>query len=157
MRLPGFSYNPRKKVARFDVSVTDGSGRRHRHRKTETHETRADALKAWGAFRDRVRAGRGARKAWTLRTYWEAKRKGFSAIMSTSRFSNVAGIVETRLLPVLGDTHLEKIHGPAVLDLLGRMGREGLQRSARRRKPEASGLRAVHVAQHGLRSEDARS
>jgi integrase len=119
----GFEWNPKTKEARFDVSVPDASGRRHRHRQTETHETRADALKAWSAFRDRVRAGRAGRKAWTLRTYWEAKRKGFAAIMSDSRFSNVAGIVEARLLPVLGDTLLEKIHGPAVLDLLARMGK----------------------------------
>src|SRR5664279_6050799 len=68
----GFAWNSKTHVASFDVSVTDSNGRRHRHRTTEDgHASRADALKAWSIFRDRVRAGKEERTVHTLRTYFE--------------------------------------------------------------------------------------
>ncbi len=120
----GFQWNAKTHEARFDVSVTDASGRRHRHRQSETHASRAGALKEWGVFRARMLAGR-ERKVHTLRTYWQASRERFEATMSASRFVAVVTVVEARLLPVLGDHLLEKINGAAVIDLLASMKKVG--------------------------------
>jgi integrase len=131
----GFAWNPKTKAACFDVSVTDATGHRHRHRTTETcHASRADALKAWSAFRDRVRAGQGERKAWTLRAYWTVHRE---------RFANVASVVETRLLPVLGDRLLEKINGAVVKDLVAQMTKAGYVKHGEPRHYSPSTLRST--------------
>ena len=131
----GFSWNSKTHEASFDVSVTDATGHRHRHRTTEGgHASRADALKAWGVFRDLVRAGQGEQKAWTLLTYWTAHRE---------RFVNVASVVETRILPILGDRLLEKINGAVVRDLVLQMQKTGYMKHGEQRNYSPATLRST--------------
>ncbi len=134
IRLPGFEWDPRTKVARFEV-IVPGTRAKVRRRTTVEADTRDAALEEWRRFRAAALADRPARVPHTLRTYYAAHGAAIRAALSPSGARAVDDAV-ARLLRYLGDTPLSKINDAAVRDLVGFMRRDGYDLDVRYKRGE---------------------
>jgi integrase len=120
-RVPGFSYDSRRKIAEFRVFVpgtVDG-----RRRLTVSAETRDEALSKWKAFRDQVRAGQAEPLPFSVHVarVWPLLR----ARLSKRNGDEETRIVEKILKPFFRETRLDRINRALAQDFIAGMEQRG--------------------------------
>jgi len=115
MRIPGFSYDAKRRRARFDVYAPGSKGRK-RCRRTVENVTRDAALAAWREFRTETAQPQRAAPH-TLRSFVEAFYPTISAGLRAGTVETQRRIIKNHLLRFFGDTLLADITTIRVLDL----------------------------------------
>jgi integrase len=121
-RLPGFSYDSRRKIAEFRV-IVPGTGANRRRRLTVHAETRDEALSKWKAFRDQVRAEQAEPLPFSVHVerVWPL----LSARLSKSTAYDEGLIIEKHLKPFFRETRMDKINRALAADFIAGMERKG--------------------------------
>jgi integrase len=125
LHLPGFKYRSRTQTARLTV-IIPGTRGRVRRRKKLVGVTRDEALGEWKRFREFVLSGRVAPTDPTLRNYWQEFRATMMSRLGRKTAANQRSIIETDLLPFLGDYRLSRISLGLLKDLVAQMRNRGL-------------------------------
>jgi len=122
-RVPGFSYDGRRKMARFLLYVPGEKGK-VRRKKTLFGVTRDEALRLYGEFKDEVSRrsvdqvprplGRNLTFSEFIEQYFDRIAGGLSA--KTAR--DYRYTLKNHLLPVFGDLPLDRISSSAVQDFI---------------------------------------
>lgn len=122
MRLPGFRYDARRKIADFRV-IVPGTGAKERKRLTVSAETRDEALSKWKAFRDRVRARQAEPLPFSVHVenVWPLLKERLS---EDTAYEETL-IVEKKLKPFFRETRLDKINRALAQDFIAGMERKG--------------------------------
>jgi len=121
-RVPGFSYDARRRIAEFRV-IVPGTGANRRRRLTVSAETRDEALSKWKAFRDQVRAGQAeplpfsvhVEQVWPLLKARLSERSAYDETL----------IVEKLLRPFFRETRMDRINRAVAQDFIADMERKG--------------------------------
>ena len=132
-RIPGFSYDGRRKIARFVLYVPGEKGKARR-KKTLFGVTRDEALNQYASFRDEVRSegdsttehglARGrSREVLTFAAFIERYWERFAARVSARTARNYRYTIETHLIPAFGATRLDRITSAAVQDFAAELKR----------------------------------
>lgn len=121
--IAGFSFNSKKKIARFEVTLPGTNGRK-RVRKTEKAESREEALKKWKRFRDSVLAGEREIPL-TLKEFCDQYWARISAGKSAKTVKDQDSVLRCQLLPAFGSTRLDKFTAAAIRDFTTAKKAEG--------------------------------
>jgi integrase len=133
-RVPGFSYDGRRKTAKFVIYVPGERGKARRIR--TTHDvTRDEALRLYAQFREEIltpsteprrRGDAVATFADFISRYWDK----IAAGVSPRTAQNYRYTLDARLLPTFGSTPLERITSAALQDFVAALRADGLSASS---------------------------
>ena len=120
--FPGFTYDAKKRRAEFDgyVAGTSGASRRHR---TIKNVTRAEALKAYSAFRNELATGRVTNDRMTFAQFIAAHYDRIAANRNhaPSTRKTQSGVIKSHLVRYFGNERLTQITSIRVGDLMADM------------------------------------
>jgi integrase len=125
MRIPGFSYNPKRHRAHFDIYLPGSKGQ-VRRRKTVKDVTRDQALTAWREFRSSCASPPSIRTALTLQQFIDDYYGLISAPLRVSTVRTQRLIMKNHLVRFFGSTLLADITTIRVLDFKTDMRNRGL-------------------------------
>jgi integrase len=127
-RVPGFSYDGRRKIARFVLYVPGEKGKARR-KKTFFGVTRDEALARYAAFREEVRSesdgecvlDRGvarerSHEALTLAAFIERYWERIAARVTARTARDYRYTIDSHLIPAFGATRLDRITSAAIQD-----------------------------------------
>lgn len=122
LRISGFKWNPRTKVATFAV-IVPGTKSRKRCRTTVQAFDRAEALDKWKEFRDKVLAGQNV----IVQTFGDFIKKHWDASSKRLAPATARGerhILDRLLIPYFGERRLDRITSSTVGDFVAQMTAE---------------------------------
>jgi len=119
-QYPGFNFDPKAKLAHFDLTVPKTKGK-ERRRQTVEAATRDVALSKWKTFRESLKRPAPKTFGEYIERFWPLIAKRASAGTATTN----GGIIKCRLLPFFRDTRLEDINGSLLKDFVGKLRTEG--------------------------------
>ena len=122
VKLPGFKWDARTKVAHFAV-IIPGTGGRTRRRTTVSAETRADALRQWSEFHDFVL--KGTNETDTFAGYFERNEKLLMSRLAPKTAEKDLSRVRKVLMPFFGDRPLPSINLAVVKDFASHLRTHG--------------------------------
>lgn len=128
--IPGFHWDARRKVARFEVTLpkTGGAVRR---RRTIAVDSRDAALEAWRVFREEVLHPvpdpPPAPTVWTLGMYVDRYFTSYCERLRPDTQRTYWWIVRSKLLPRFGTAPISELTAPAIRDFVGVLKRAGLK------------------------------
>jgi integrase len=125
-RLPGFAYDARKKLARFDCYVPGTHGK-ERRRGCAKNVTKDEALTKWKEFRQTIAAPPAppAPAPETFAAYVARVWLQVAARVSKRTAAVETSVVNRKLVPFFGGYRLEEINAAVVRDFVGRMKQDG--------------------------------
>jgi integrase len=133
-RLPGFSYDGRKKTARFVIYVPGERGKARRIR-TAHGVTRDEALRLYAQFREEIltpsieprrRGDAVPTFAEFISQYWDK----IAGSVSPRTARNYRYTLNAHLLPTFGSTPLDRITSATVQDFVAALRADGLSASS---------------------------
>lgn len=122
-RVPGFSYDARRRLARLVLYVPGQKGKTRRKR-TLHGITRDEALRLYGKFKDEVsrrsvdQVPRPLGRHLTFREFIERYLDRIAGGLSAKTARNYGYTLEKHLIPVFGDLPLDRISSSAVQDFI---------------------------------------
>ena len=135
-RVPGFSYDGRRKIARFVLYVPGEKGK-VRRKKTLFGVTRDEALSQYASFREEVRSEvdpnfaiacgpvrRRSREVLTLAAFIERFWEKIASRVSARTARSYRYTIDTHLLPRFGTARLDRITSAAVQDFAAELKRK---------------------------------
>ena len=140
MKLPGFAYDARRRIATFYCFVPGTDGRRRRKRKLTDVPSRAEAIRLWTAFREELdQEALDPEKFTRPPTLAEFVSKRFDEMTARLRpvtRQGYAFFLKSHLLPKLGDVPMDELTSQVLNALIGAMISEGwCPKRGRERKP----------------------
>jgi integrase len=125
-RIPGFSYNPKKHLARFSLYVPKTNCKLRRER-TVHAESRQDAIRLWQAFRDEISGRTSAPdtptrpSVITFAAFVTEYLEKICARRAEKTLAIYRTIAFTRLIPYFGERPLDAIRSCDVEDFMAAM------------------------------------
>ncbi len=120
---PGFTFDSRRRVARFSV-IVPGTNAMRRRKKTIYVEKRDAALERWSEFRDEVIRGTPPKpQPVTLSEYVDRYFSDYLRRVAPATVLSYEQTVRNHLLPFFGSQRLDEISMAAVRDFVGHLKR----------------------------------
>lgn len=129
MKLPGFAYDARRRVATFYCFVPGTDGRRRRKRSLTNVPSRAEAIRLWSQFRqeletEAITPAVFAKKP-TLQAFVEVNFDDMTARLRPATRENYDAFLRRHLLPKLGSLPLDQLTSQRLNALIGEMLADG--------------------------------
>jgi len=160
VKLPGFAYDARRRVATFYCFVPGTDGRKRRKRTLTGVPSRAEAIRLWTAFRDELeREATDPAKFTrppTLRAFVESRFEEMTARLRPATRENYGFLLRRHVLPRLGDVPMDEITSQRLNALIGTLLAEGwCPKRGRERKPHGCTAACVRKPYSGSTVNDA--
>lgn len=129
MKLPGFAYDARRRIATFYCFVPGTDGRKRRKRTLTGVPSRAEAIRLWTAFREELERevtnpARFTRPP-TLRVFVASRFDEMTARLRPSTRDGYGFLLKRHILPRLGDLPMDELTSQRLNTLIGAMLAEG--------------------------------
>lgn len=121
-RLPGFAYNSKTGVARFEA-ILPGSRSKARRRKTVLAGSRDEALALWKKFREGVLSGHAEPD--TLSAYLERNWKLMAERLTEDTRAKDESRIRRVIAPFFGNVRLDRINIALVRDFVATLKKDG--------------------------------
>ena len=160
MKLPGFAYDSRRRIATFYCFVPGTDGRRRRKRTLTDVPSRAEAIRLWTAFRDELdREALDPAKFTrppTLAEFVSARFVEMTARLRPVSRQGYGLLLKRHILPKLGDVPMDELTSQRLNALIGTMVSEGwCPKRGRERKPHGCTPACVKRPYSGTTVNDA--
>jgi integrase len=129
MKLPGFAYDARRRVATFYCFVPGTDGRKRRKRTLTDVPSRAEAIRLWTAFRDELEREALEPAAFakrpTLKAFVDDHYDEMTARLRPATREFYGAFLRRHLLPKFGTVPLDQLTSQKINAFIGEMLRDG--------------------------------
>ncbi|HQN09356.1 MAG TPA: tyrosine-type recombinase/integrase [Thermoanaerobaculia bacterium] len=160
MKLPGFAYDARRRVATFYCFVPGTDGRKRRKRTLTDVPSRAEAIRLWTAFRDELE--REAlepavfAKRPMLKTFVEERFDEMTSRLRPASREFYGAFLRRHLLPKFGEVPMDQLTSQKINAFIGEMLRDGFcPKRGKERRPHGCTPACVKKPYSGTTINDA--